>query len=75
MLINKIYDILEKHEIGCDIYNPEAVKEIKQAIVEAGVPFEYDFNVWENMNCFTAAFAISYHGAAKLVMFDCEYNW
>ena len=41
MLINKIYDILEKHEVGCDIYNPEAVDEIKLAITEADTSFEY----------------------------------
>lgn len=75
MLINKIYDILEKHEIGCDIYNPEAVDEIKLAIAEADASFEYDCNIWQDKEGFTAAFAIYYHGMVKLVMFDCKYNW
>lgn len=75
MLINKIYNILEKYEIGCDIYNPEAVDEIKNAIAEADVSFEYGCNGWQDMEGFTAAFAISYHGMAKLVMFDCKYDW
>lgn len=75
MLINKIYDILEKYEIGCDIYNPEVVDEIKNAIAEADTSFEYGCNSWQDMEGFTAAFAISYHGMAKLVMFDCKYNW
>ena len=74
MLIKKIYDILEKYEIGCDIYSPEAVDEIKLAIAEADTSFEYDCSNWQDMEGFTAAFAISYHGMAKLVMFDCKYN-
>ena len=75
MLINKIYDILGKYEIGCYIYNPEAVDEIKLAIAEADVSFEYGCSIWHDMELFTAAFAISYHGMVKLVMFDCKYDW
>lgn len=75
MLIKKIYDILEKYEIGCDIYSPEVVDEIKLTIAETDTSFEYNYNNWQDMEGFTAAFAISYHGMAKLVMFDCKYDW
>lgn len=75
MLINKIYDNLENYEIGCDLYDQEVISVIMNLLTEADVSFEYDCNNWQDMEGFTAAFAISYHGMAKLVMFDCKYDW
>lgn len=75
MLINKIYDNLENYEIGCDLYDQEVISVIMNLLTEADVSFEYDRNNWQDMEGFTAAFAISYHGMAKLVMFDCKYDW
>ena len=73
MMLDKVYELLEKHLVGIDVYSNEAIDEIAKYLDEHKYCYEMGTELHSNMEGGVCAVALFYRGQPRLIMFEYKF--
>ena len=70
---NKIYDIMEEFEIGCDLYQHSVTDKIAEWLCDLHIEYQLCCSDWPNEEGGVCAIAFIEDGYPHLIIFDYKY--
>ena len=70
---NKIYDVMEEFEIGCDLYKHSLTDKLAEWFGELNIEYQLCCSDWPNEEGGVCAVAFVEDGYPHLVVFDYQY--